>query len=415
MPIQSASHIGGSGHLAQRERVMVTGIGLVTPCGTGRENFWAGLLSDPENRPIREVKDFSPAAYMTPQAIRRAERVSQLALVAAYMAMEEAGLGYEDAPNRSGVVLGTAGGAYALVEERSALLRIEGERAVPPTFLARIMPNAPVATIAIATNRQGPCMDIATGCASGTNAIAQGTELIRSGRCDIVLAGGAEAFLSSPVLVGGFKRSGAMSENGVCLPFDRRRNGFVLAEGAAVLVLESESHARARGARCQAEVLGWAATCDAHSLMIPDPAGTAAAECMRLAIDDAGLEPADIRHLNAHGTGTTASDIAEAKAIIKVFGDSGELPLVTSVKAVTGHAIGGAGAIEAASTIIAMEKRTLPPTAGFSEPDPDCPVPVVQAPTSWDPGPVVSNSFAFGGHNCSVVIGPSENDDHARG
>lgn len=392
---------------------MVTGIGLVTPCGTGKEDFWAGLLSTPENRPVRDVKDFSPADYMSPKEIRRAERVSQLALAAAYLAMDDAGLDYQDAPERSGVVLGTAGGAYSLVEEQSALLRAKGERAVSPTFLARIMPNAPVATIAIATNRRGPCMDISTGCASGTYAIAQATELIRSGRCDVVLAGGAESFLSSPVLVGGFKRSGAMSATGVCLPFDRHRNGFVLAEGAAVLVLESESHARGRGARCQAELLGWAATCDAHNLMIPDPAGTAAAECMRLAIDDAGLKPADIRHLNAHGTGTIASDIAEARAIVKVFGDAGVLPPVTSIKAVTGHAIGGAGAIEAASAIIAIERKTLPPTAGFSEPDPDCPVPVVQAPVAWTTGPVVSNSFAFGGHNCSLVIGPSGGDDRA--
>lgn len=391
--------------LAQRERVMITGVGVVAPCGIGRDGFWAGLLSEPENLQVREVRDFSASDYMTARAIRRAERVSQFAVAAASMAIEDADLDRDDSPDRSGVVLGTAGGAYGLVEEQSALVRAKGVRGVSPTFIARMMPNAAAATIAIAMNWRGPCMDIATGCASGTSAIAQATELIRNGRCDVVLTGGAEAVLSA-VMVAGFRRTGGMSATGVCLPFDSRRNGFVASEGAAVIVLESASHARGRGARCQAEVLGWAATCDAHDLMIPDPTGTAAAECMRLAIDDAGLKPADIKHLNAHGTGTRVSDAAEAKAIIETFGDVGELPPVTSVKAIVGHSMGAAGAIEAASVVMAMDKKTLPPTAGFSERDPECAVPVVQEATSWDPGPVVSNSFAFGGHNCSIVLGP---------
>jgi 3-oxoacyl-[acyl-carrier-protein] synthase II len=389
---------------------MITGIGVVAPCGTGREDFWNGLLGVPEDLAVREVKGFAATDWMTARAARRADRFTQFALAAALMATEEAGQGRGDNAQRSGVVLGTTAGGFALTEEQSALLALKGDRAVSPTFISRIMVNAAAAAVAIATGRQGPCLNMATGCASGTHAIAEGAELIRSGRCDTVLAGGAEAALS-PVIIAGFRSTGALSPTGRCLPFDRRRDGFVLSEGAAVLVLESAAHARARGARCFGEVLGWAATCDAVHLMIPDATGQAAAACLRLAISDAQLRPADIRHLNAHGTGTVRNDIAEAKAITDVFGAQDEFPLVTSVKGATGHALGAAGAIEAASVVLAMDKKVLPPTAGFRDADPECQVPVVRVPTAWEPGPTISSSFAFGGHNGSIVIGPVAADD----
>jgi 3-oxoacyl-[acyl-carrier-protein] synthase II len=252
---------------------------------------------------------------------------------------------------------------------------------------------------------QGPCENTVTACAAGTHAIGNGARLIKDGRCDLVLAGGSEAAVTT-LSVAAFGNMTALSSTGESRPFDVRRDGFVIAEGAAVLVLEEWDQAQARGATILAEVLGSASTADAHHITAPSPGGEGAIRCMHGALEDAGIAPADVTYINAHGTSTPLNDAAEAEAVAKVFGTPG--PAITSIKGVCGHSLGAAGAIEAASVVLSMQHHQIPPTMGFEEADPELPELdlVVGAPRAWEPGPTISNSFGFGGHNGSVVFAP---------
>jgi len=247
---------------------------------------------------------------------------------------------------------------------------------------------------------------IATACAAGTHSIGNAARLIAGGRCDAVIAGSTEAAMT-PTGIAGFANMTALSTAGVSRPFDRDRDGFVIAEGGAVLVLEEWESARTRGATILAEILGAASTADAHHITAPSPGGAGAIACMELALDDAGLTPGDIRQINAHGTSTPLNDAAEAEAIAKVFGTDG--PPVTSIKGVTGHSLGAAGAIEAVSIVLSMQHRLIPPTAGYTTPDPEIAAIdlVTGEPRPWEPGATLSNSFGFGGHNGCLVIGPA--------
>jgi 3-oxoacyl-[acyl-carrier-protein] synthase II len=244
-----------------------------------------------------------------------------------------------------------------------------------------------------------------TACAAGTHAIGNAARLIMDGRCDVMVSGGSEASMT-PVALQGFVNMTAASKSGICRPFDQDRDGLIMAEGGAVLVLEELDHARARGARIRGEVLGSASSADAYHITAPSPGGGGAVACMELALADAGLRPDDIRHVNAHGTSTPLNDAAEAEAMAKLFGLPG--PIVTSTKGVTGHALGAAGAIEAAAVLLAMEHRLVPPTGGLVNFDPELPqIDVVKGePRPWEPGPSLSNSFGFGGHNGTLVLGP---------
>jgi len=267
-----------------------------------------------------------------------------------------------------------------------------------------MMPNAGAATISMRAGWHGPCETIATACAAGTHAVAAAARLIATGRCDVTIGGGSEAAMT-PLGIAAFTNMTALSSSGVSRPFDARRDGFIVAEGAAAVVLEELEHARRRGARIYGEVLGAASTADAHHITAPAPGGAGAASCMELALGDAELSPAAVGHVNAHGTSTPLNDLAEAQAIVKVFGTPG--PPVTSIKGVTGHALGGAGAIEAVSVVLSIDRKLIPPTVGYREPDPDIPLDVVHgAPRPWEPAPVLSNSFGFGGHNGCLVIAP---------
>ncbi|HAI64742.1 MAG TPA: beta-ketoacyl synthase [Acidimicrobiaceae bacterium] len=388
-------------------RVAVTGIGVVAPAGIGKDAFWSGLLSPAPNG-FRQIEDWDPSPYFdNPKEARRSDRVSQFTLAAAAEALEQAGEISAD-PARRGTFVGTGVGGIGTLEEQIEVRLSKGERRVSPFLVPMMMANAPAATISMRYGWQGPCENTVTACAAGTHAIGNAARMVADGRCDVVMAGGAEAPFT-PTAVAGFGNMTALSNSGDSRPFDSNRDGFVMAEGAAILVLEAWELAEARGATILGEVLGSASTADAHHITAPSPGGVGAVTCMQLAMDDAGITPDQVRHINAHGTSTDKNDAAEAEAVAKVFGTDDSGPLVTSTKGITGHALGAAGALEAVAVLLAMQHGKVPPTAGLTERDPELPaINIVEGgPADWEPGPSLSNSFGFGGHNGTLVLGPA--------
>ena len=388
-------------------RVAVTGIGVVAPAGIGKEAFWSGLLSPAPNG-FRQIEDWDPSPYFdNPKEARRSDRVSQFTLAAAAEALEQAGEISAD-PARRGTFVGTGVGGIGTLEEQIEVRLSKGERRVSPFLVPMMMANAPAATISMRYGWQGPCENTVTACAAGTHAIGNAARMVADGRCDVVMAGGAEAPFT-PTAVAGFGNMTALSNSGDSRPFDANRDGFVMAEGAAILVLEAWELAEARGATILGEVLGSASTADAYHITAPSPGGVGAVTCMQLAMDDAGITPDQVRHINAHGTSTDKNDAAEAEAVAKVFGTDDSGPLVTSTKGITGHALGAAGALEAVAVLLAMQHGKVPPTAGLTERDPELPaINIVEGgPADWEPGPALSNSFGFGGHNGTLVLGPA--------
>lgn len=388
-------------------RVAVTGIGVVAPAGIGKDAFWSGLLSHAPNG-FRQIEDWDPSPYFdNPKEARRSDRVSQFTLAAAAEALEQAGEISAD-PARRGTFVGTGVGGIGTLEEQIEVRLSKGERRVSPFLVPMMMANAPAATISMRYGWQGPCENTVTACAAGTHAIGNAARMVADGRCDVVMAGGAEAPFT-PTAVAGFGNMTALSNSGDSRPFDTNRDGFVMAEGAAILVLEAWELAEARSATILGEVLGSASTADAHHITAPSPGGVGAVTCMQLAMDDAGITPDQVRHINAHGTSTDKNDAAEAEAVAKVFGTDDSGPLVTSTKGITGHALGAAGALEAVAVLLAMQHGKVPPTAGLIERDPELPaINIVEGgPADWEPGPSLSNSFGFGGHNGTLVLGPA--------
>ena len=383
-------------------RVVVTGLGVVSPAGTGLEAFWQGLLTPPADRRERAVEDFDPSRWLPGRQARHLDRFAQLGVAAAQTALDDSG-GADVDPARVGVQLGTGLGGLGTFEAQAGVHADRGPRRVSPYTLPMLMPNAAAAAVSQRHGFTGPSETMTTACAAGADSVAAGARAVASGRCDVVLAGGAESALT-PTTVAALTVMTALSRTGRSRPFDVDRDGFCLAEGAAVLVLEEREAALGRGAHVYGEVLGAASTCDAHHVTAPAPGGAGAAACMRRALEDAGLAPSDVRAVNAHGTSTPLNDAAEAAAITAVFGARG-LP-VSSIKGVTGHAWGAAGALEAASVLLSFASRLLPPTMGTSTVDPALDVDVVTTPRPWEPGPTVSNSFGFGGHNATLVLTP---------
>jgi 3-oxoacyl-[acyl-carrier-protein] synthase II len=383
-------------------RVVVTGIGVVAPCGTGVDAFWDGLLAEPEPGP-REIRDFDPSPWLGPKEARRTDRFAQFAIAAASMALDDAGEIGAD-PDRSGVLIGTGVGGLHTLEEQIVIRHEKGAKRVSPFLVPMMMSNAAAASVSMRFGWRGPCEATVTACAASTHAIGNAARLIASGICDAVMTGGSEAAIT-PTGVAGFANMTALSGSGISRPYDVERDGFVIAEGAAVLVLEELEAARARGARIYGEVLGSASTADAHHITAPAPEGTGAVRAMEIALADAGVSAADVRQINGHGTSTPLNDAAESEAIVKVFGAPG--PPVTSTKGVTGHALGAAGALEATAVLLSIDRRLIPPTAGLVNQDPQITIDVVQGePRAWEPGPSLSNSFGFGGHNGCLVIAP---------
>lgn len=386
-------------------RVAVTGVGVLSSCGTGTDAFWDGLCAAaPDGE--RRVHDFDPEPlFDNPKETRRADRVTQLALAAATQALADAGEITGD-PLRRGVLIATGIGGIATLEEQITIYAERGARRVSPFLVPMMMPNAPSATVSMRWGWQGPCQTVSTACAAGTHALVDAATWIASGRCDVVAAGGTEAAMT-PVSMAGFTNMTALSSRNVSEPFAATRDGFVMAEGAAVLILEAWEVAEARGATILAEVLGGASTADAHHITAPAPGGRGALTCMELALAHAGVDAAAVRQVNAHGTSTPLNDAAEAEALAKLFGAPG--PPVTSIKGVTGHSLGAAGAIEAVAVIESMRRGLIPPTWGTIEVDPELPPIdlVLGAPRAWEPGPTISNSFGFGGHNGCLVLAPA--------
>jgi 3-oxoacyl-[acyl-carrier-protein] synthase II len=388
-------------------RVVVTGIGVVSPAGIGLQAFWQGLRTVPLDRRERTIEDFDPSPWLTGKEARHHDRFTHLAVAAAQMAVDHAGGPPPVDPTRAGVHLGTGIGGVGTLETQVGVLAERGPKRVSPFTIPMVMPNAGAAAVSLRLGWQGPCetqTPASPARAAGTHSVAAGARMVADGRCDAVLAGGAESSMT-PTTVAAFTVMTALSKTGLSRPFDVDRDGFCIAEGAAVLLLEEREAALARGATVYGEVAGSASTCDAHHITAPSPGGVGAAACMRLALSDASLQPSDVRHVNAHGTSTPLNDAAEAQAISTVFG-AGAVP-VTSIKGVTGHSLGAAGAVEAAAVLLSFLHRELPPTMGTKVVDPALDVDVVLEPRPWEPGPALSNSFGFGGHNGTLVLVPA--------
>ena len=390
----------GAGH-----RVAITGYGVVAPCGVGKEAFWKGLLGPgfTGERSI-ELQNWDPLPYFdSPKDARRSDRCEQFALAAAGEAISQSGtLPYDS--SRIGTIFGTGIGGLRTLEEQVIVRFEKGERRVSPFLVPMMMSNASGAAISMRYGFQGPAETVCTACAASTHAIGNAARLIAWGRCDAVVTGGSESAATITALAG-FTNMTALSSTLVSKPFDATRDGFIMGEGAAVFVLERLDLAIARGAHVIAEIVGAASNADAHHITAPSPGGVGASRCMQLALDDARLKPSDIKQINAHGTSTPLNDSAEAQAITVVFGD--RTTPVVSIKGVTGHPLGAAGALEAAAVLLSMEKQLIPPTAGTTVIDPEMSIDVVMSePRPWTPGPTISNNFGFGGHNGSIIIAP---------
>lgn len=406
-------------------RVVVTGMGTVNPLGQSVEEYWQGLkkgqsgiarmtLCDPSAYPTQiagEVKEFDPRKFIDPKEARRMSRNSQFAVASARQAVEDAGLRVEgDMADEYGVIWGTGNCAYPETEQGARLMIEKGGMKLSPFFIPTILPNMPAAQIAMQMGFKGYNSTIITACASSTQSIGEAFELIKRGDAEVVITGGGEAPISELGLAG-FCVMRAMSTGhndsptAASRPFDRHRDGFVPAEGASALVLESLEHALARGARIYAEVVGYGATCDAYHLVAPEPSGMGAVRAMRRALHSARLSPRDVSYINAHGTSTDLNDKMETIAIKKVFGDYAYQIPVSSTKSMIGHLLGGSGGAEAVATILMMQNDLIHPTINYETPDDDLDLDYV--PNRARPFKIkiaMSNSFGFGGHNASLIL-----------
>ncbi|MFT4617055.1 MAG: 3-oxoacyl-[acyl-carrier-protein] synthase II [Minisyncoccia bacterium] len=395
--------------MAGGRRVAVTGLGVVAPAGIGAKDFWAGLngSSAPQGRTI-VFEDWDPSPYFdSPKQSRRADRVEQFALAAAGQAFDHVGgvdaIGID--ASRFGTIFATGVGGLHTLEEQIGIRIAKGERRVSPFLVPMMMSNAPGASISMRYGLRGQSETIVTACAAGSHAINYAARLIKWGILDAAVTGGSEA-AGTPTGIAGFANMTALSTAGISRPFDADRDGFVMGEGSAVFILEEWSAAEARGANIIGEILGGASNADAHHITAPAPGGVGAIACIEQALAESGLTPADIKQVNAHGTSTPLNDAAEAAALSHVFGDR-SVPVV-STKGITGHALGAAGALEAAAALLSMEHRLIPPTANTVNLDPTMTIDLVHGTgRTWEPGPVLSTNFGFGGHNGAVVIAPA--------
>jgi 3-oxoacyl-[acyl-carrier-protein] synthase II len=386
--------------------VVVTGRGVVSSIGEGADAFFEALLA--KRSGIEDgagaCTGFDPETAMTGKEARRADRFTQLAVNAAEQAVAEAAFdGIE--PERLGVIVGTGvGGLMTLEAECKAWLE-GGDRAVSPLFVPMMMPNAAAGTIAMRIGAHGPGFSVASACATGAHAIGEAVRLIDRGEADVVVAGGSEAALTG-LCMAAFRKMGALSREGISRPFDARRDGFVMGEGAGVLVLEREDHARARGATIYGRIAGYGASNDAFHITQPDENGRGATQAMRATLADAGAQPSDVGYVNAHGTSTPFNDKIETAAIRGVFNGASTPPPVSSTKSAIGHLLGAAGAVEAIVCIEAVRRGVLPPTLNYQDPDPDCDLDYVPEGPREAPGLdlALSNSFGFGGQNACLAV-----------
>jgi len=380
-------------------RVAVTGLGAITCAGVGVEALWEALMKDVAP-PSKRIAPFDATHIGGPKELRRLDPFTLYGLMAADEAWKQSGL--EGPIVDAGSIVTTGIGGLQTVLEQVRVLNEKGPDRVSPFMVPMMMPNAATAAVSMRFGLGGPAETVTTACAAGTHAIGNAARLVATGRCSVAVAGGAEAVIVE-IAEAGFRNMTALSNEGLSRPFDTHRNGFVMGEGAGILILEEWEHALARGATIYAEVIGAASTADAHHITAPDPSGSGAIRCMELALADAGITARDVSHINAHGTSTPLNDLAESVAVRHVFGE--HTPPVTSIKGHLGHSLAAAGALEGVASVMTLMNQTIPPTAGTTEVDPAVGLDVViGAPRKADVEVVLSNSFGFGGHNGSVVF-----------
>jgi len=402
----------------------VTGIGLVTPCGIGTDNVWNNILSGKSGiGPITrfntdrfdtkfagEVKDFNPEDYVQPKEVKKMDLFIHYALAAAHIAVKDAGLdmGKED-PERVGVVVGTGLGGLPTIEKYHSVLLERGPGRITPFFIPMLIANEAPGHIAIQHGMKGPNLCIVTACATGAHSIGDACRIIQYGDADVMVAGGSEANLT-PLTVGGFNAMKALSTRNndpmkASRPFDRDRDGFVVAEGSGIIILEELEHAKKRGARIYAEMAGYGYNGDAYHITAPCPDGDGFIRCMRMALRDAHISPDHVDYINAHGTSTKLNDYIETLAIKEVFKAKAYRIPVSSTKSMTGHLLGAAGAVEAVFSILSIRDQVCPPTINYENPDPECDLDYVpNTARKCTINTVVSNGFGFGGTNSTLVF-----------
>jgi 3-oxoacyl-[acyl-carrier-protein] synthase II len=405
-------------------RVVVTGVGVVSPLGTGNQKNWDALVAgvsgidkitrfDATDFPVQiagEVKDFNPEDFIEKKEIKKMDLFIQYSLAAAHFAMQDSGLQItEENATRVGVLVGAGLGGLPTIEKYHLALQEGGYKKISPFFIPMLITNLAPGHISIKYGAKGPNLSSVSACATGTHSIGDAYQVIRRGDADAMIAGGTESTVT-PLAIGGFAVMRALSTRNddptaASRPFEKNRDGFVLAEGAGILVLEEYESAKKRGAKIYAEIVGYGMSSDAYHLTAPAPDGEGAARCMKMALDNAGVNPAEVQLINAHGTSTHFNDYYETLAIKSVFGEHAKKLMVTSSKSMTGHLLGAAGGVEAALTLMSMEKGIVTPTINYQEPDPDCDLDYV--PNTAREAKVtcaLSNSFGFGGTNASLLF-----------
>lgn len=408
------------------KRVVVTGMGVVSPVGNDVQSFWAALTTgtcgvdfirsfDTENFKVKiaaEVKDFDPLQYMEKGEARKADRYTQFAVAAASQAVADSGIEGKVAPERFGVYIGSGIGGMQTFINECRKLDEKGPKRVSPFFVPMMIGNMATGTAAIKFHAKGPSLPIVTACATSSNSIGEAYRAIRFGYADAIIAGGAEAAIN-PLSIAGFTNCMALTDRNdpasASIPFDKRRDGFVIGEGGGALILEEYEHAKARGAKIYAEITGYGNTNDAHHMTAPDPEAEGPANAIRIAMEEAGVT-ADARiYLNAHGTSTPLNDKTETLAVKKALGGKTDNIVVSSTKSMTGHMLGAAGAAEAIAAVLALQNSLVPPTIGYQEPDPECDLDVVpnQA-REVKLDAAMSTSLGFGGHNACLLFQPVE-------
>lgn len=406
------------------QRVVVTGLGAVTPIGNTVADYWTGLTSGRNGvapitlfdasahacRFAAEVKAFDPSGYLEAKEAKRWDRFCKFGVVAAKQALADSGLEITDAnAHRIGISIGSGVGGLLTMETQAHVLADKGPGRVSPFTVPMMIPNMATGLAAIALGAKGPSSAVATACAAGSNAIGDAFRILQLGKADAMICGGAESAIT-PLGVAGFASAKALSFRNddpftASRPFDAERDGFVIGEGAGLLVLETLAHAEVRGATVLAEIVGYGTTCDAHHITAPTPGGVGGAAAIRLALDDAALAPECVGYINAHGTSTPANDSNETAAIKSAFGDRATQIPVSSTKSMTGHLLGGSGGIEAVASILAIRHGVVPPTINYANPDPNCDLDVVpNTAREATLDAVLSNSFGFGGHNVCLAF-----------
>ncbi|MBI4003834.1 MAG: beta-ketoacyl-ACP synthase II [Candidatus Omnitrophica bacterium] len=406
------------------KRVVITGLGAVTPVGNDVPAMWASLLAgtsgvgrissfDPsslDSQIAAEVKGFDPSTYLTPKEIKRTELFVQFAVAASKQAVADAGIRLEqEDPFRAGVIIGCGMGSMHLIEQQHATLTSKGPKKLSPFMIPMLIANMGAGQTAISLGFKGPNSCTTTACASGAHGVGEAFRVIQRGDADVMLGGGTESCIT-PLSIGGFCALQALSRRNdepprASRPFDKERDGFVMGEGAGVLVLEEAEHAKKRGARIYAEMVGYGMTADAFHMTAPDEQGEGAAHAMSRALEDARLRPEQVTYINAHGTSTELNDKIETLAIKKTFKDAAKQVAVSSTKSMTGHLIGGAGGVEAVISVLAIVHGVMPPTINYEHPDPECDldyIPTYARQAAVDVA--LSNSLGFGGHNATVIF-----------